>query len=225
MIPSSAKSTAQGSNLRSGRLSRRRLFCLGATAAAASSLGIALGSTLRFQVVPTGQAPLFQPKQDFPPLAEWPPQTPEREDLDTDWIDTEWDAAPPSPQLVYRDDIEEPEYEYYESISETADETAASSSLESNVSEPPVADWQPETASQESAVEEIDDETASPLSATVNGDGLSAKFKDSAIAVPESVTDQNPWFYKQPASESQLLDTPTIAAPDQLPSSFEDLRD
>ncbi|NEP54511.1 MAG: hypothetical protein F6K65_39245, partial [Moorea sp. SIO3C2] len=66
---------------RIGRISRRRLFFLLATAAVASASGIVFGSTIRFQIASLGQSTrLFNPDQDFPPLAEWPPDIPESDE-------------------------------------------------------------------------------------------------------------------------------------------------
>jgi len=221
LMPPSVKSTVDASTPQSGRLSRRRLFFLVATAAAASGLGMALGGTLRFQVLPVGQAPLFKPQQDFPPLAEWPPEVPSVKKLND--IDTNWNETPP-PQLVYNeqptqeieveavnDDIYDTEDQTAEDIStseETADSATASDSNREN---------EPQTLTDEV----FDQEELPPVVSTNTGelDNGTAVTDGTPLDSGVPATETSPWFDKQPASESQFTDGPVIIFPEEsIPS-------
>ncbi|MBT9310720.1 hypothetical protein [Leptothoe kymatousa] len=101
MIPPPAKPTVQSFKSQTGNGAKRRWIFLGATATVASVIGIALGSTVRFQVASGEVAPLFKPQQDFPPLAEWPPAVPSEQDNNRE-LDA-WDRVTEVPQLVYND--------------------------------------------------------------------------------------------------------------------------
>ncbi|MEO0397519.1 MAG: hypothetical protein AAF243_16250 [Cyanobacteria bacterium P01_A01_bin.137] len=219
-MPPSVKSTVDTSTPQSGRLSRRCLFFLVATAAAASGLGIALGSTLRFQVLPVGQAPLFKPQQDFPPLAEWPPEVPSVKKLND--IDTNWNETP-QPQLVYNerptqeieveavsDDIYGTEGQAAEDVI-TSEETADSATAtDSNIENEP----------QRLTDEVFDQETLPPVVSTNTGELDTGAITDGAPLDNDApATENSPWFDKQPASESQFTDGPVIIFPEEsIPS-------
>lgn len=104
----SVKPTVEGSRLQPSKISKRRLLSLTATAIVAGVAGMALGSTFRFQAVSAGKAPLFKPQQDFPPLAEWPPQVPLPREHDE--RSPAWDSATPQSQLVYNDRLSAQDY-------------------------------------------------------------------------------------------------------------------
>ncbi|MEM7062377.1 MAG: hypothetical protein AAF572_04345 [Cyanobacteria bacterium P01_B01_bin.77] len=199
--------------------SRRRLLFLVATATVAGSTGIALGSALRFQVVPVGQAPLFKPQQDFPPLAKWPPQLPptaEPERFNTNWED----ETSPS-QLVYNDQIDGEVEPYglstdnaFEDVP-TPDSSAASLATLDN--------------------EELEqDRTSEAFESNVLPDpNQSEEFEHNAEAVEDvslegdtssTVDNTTPWANKQSISEFQFSDGPIIITPEQsIPRSEEPL--
>lgn len=202
----------------SNKGSRRRLLFLVATATIAGSTGIALGSALRFQVMPVGQAPLFKPQQDFPPLAKWPPQLPptaEPESFDAHW----GDETSPS-QLVYNDHLDGEVETYgrstddaFEGVS-TPDSSAAS-----------LATLDDEDRGQDSTSEAFEND--------VLPDSTQSEEFDSAEAVEEvslegstspAADSTTPWTNKQSASEFQFSDGPIIITPEQsIPTSEEPL--
>ncbi|MEO0540430.1 MAG: hypothetical protein AAFZ80_06150 [Cyanobacteria bacterium P01_A01_bin.105] len=55
---------------------------LGLTALVAATLGLGVGSALRFQVMPSVTETRLSPDQSFPPLADWPPAAPRARRLD-----------------------------------------------------------------------------------------------------------------------------------------------
>ncbi|MBE9066811.1 hypothetical protein IQ260_09115 [Leptolyngbya cf. ectocarpi LEGE 11479] len=203
----------------SNKGSRRRLLFLVATATIAGSTGIALGSALRFQVVPVGQAPLFKPQQDFPPSAKWPPPLPttaEPERFDTNW----GDQTSPS-QLVYNDHLDGDAETYglsagdaFEGVS-TPDSSAASlTTLDGE--------------------EQVQDSTRQTFENDILPDPTqSEELEHSAEAVdevsleegPSSAADNTtPWANKQSVSEFQFSDGPIIITPEpSIPTSEEPL--
>lgn len=221
MMPPPVKPTATDPKSQSGRVSRRRLFSLVATAAVASGLGIALGSTLRFQVLPVGEAPLFKPQQDFPPLAEWPPQVPsatEREDLDTRWTE-----ETPPPQLVYNerssDVVESYNVGTVEEDNADATEVIPTSELPDPVPTKLVNENNAQDITTDITNEVFDTDRIPPVvsSSTSAGeldDAAPEAMEGIAVDNNASTVDRNPWFNKQPASESQFADGPVIIYPE-----------
>ena len=218
-MPPSVKSTVDTSTPRSGRISRRRLFFLVATAATASSLGIALGGTLRFQVLPVGQAPLFKPQQDFPPLAEWPPEVPSAKELND--LDTNWNETPP-PQLVYNErptreiETEDVSEDIYDLEEQTAEDVITPEAIPDSAA---TDDLNTESDPQSLTDEVFDQEALPPVVSTNTGelDNTSIDSAPPDNGVP--ATEDRPWFDKQPASESQFTDGPVIIFPEEsIPS-------
>ncbi len=223
ITPSSVTSPVKDTQPNSGKVSRRRLFFLAATATVASSLGIALGGTLRFQVVPVSQAaPLFKPQQDFPPLAEWPPEIPPEahRDFDASW---ENDEAPSS-QLIYNDRLST-ELEGYEASEDDFSSTEYASDEETlvpaDMPSPIPADFSREDGTQDVTNMVFEEETLPPLVSTNTGE-LDHEAVHSPPQLEDTVplTDTSPWFNKQPASELQFTDGPIIISPEEpIPSS------
>ncbi|MEM7793951.1 MAG: hypothetical protein AAF579_05780 [Cyanobacteria bacterium P01_C01_bin.118] len=195
-----------------GKISKRRLFSLFATAAVASSMGIGLGSTLRFQVISVGQTPLFIPQQDFPPLAEWPPQVPLSADDAYDDVDAGWDTSPS--QLVYKEpvstDIETDAYGE-EDISPEQPvivEDTTRSMVGSLGNEQGVQDIVDDAYNTDSArpfpgvsdLEESENEDIQPIDAP-------------QIELTEPVSESYPWFDKRPISDAEFTEGPVIIAP------------
>lgn len=219
ITPPSVKPTVKSTEPSSGRVSRRRLISLLVTAAVASFSGIALGSSLRFKMGPVSQAPLFKPQQDFPPLAEWPPKVPLG--LERDELDTYWEEAPPSPQLVYDtpydEDIEIIENSDGNSGFYTTDDYALEEDLTLEESSSPT----PATVSvgNDTLPEEVFEEETSPSVISTNTDELDNdpdSLESSDMSAPVSAGDPPPWFDKQPLSESKFTDGPVIVSPDAL---------
>ncbi|MBX2866238.1 MAG: hypothetical protein KTR27_22020 [Leptolyngbyaceae cyanobacterium MAG.088] len=228
-MPPSVKSTAKPTKSESEKGSRRRLFFLLTTAAIASSLGIALGSTLRFQVVPVSQASLFKPQQDFPPLEAWPPEVPSAKQ---DKFDANWDNEAPTPQLVYNDPYNEQPYleedAYDEGHEDTYDEEpyiSEESFIQEDITNPNPAAFLNEDGSISN--ETFEEERLLP-EAENSTEELSNDF--DVIESPQvddsmSVTDTSQRFNKQPLSDSQFSDSqftdgPVITSPDiSIPSS------
>ncbi len=224
-MPSPVKSTSKHTQSESGKVSRRRLFSLLATAIAASSLGIALGSTLRFQVVPGSQASLFKPQQDFPPLEEWPPEVPT---TGTDKFDTNWDHEIPPSQLVYNDHHNAPPYtevenaENYDS-SENFYDDGQDIRKETLVPEAPPSSTSAIFRHADGTItdEVSDEEISPPMVSTISGesdsDGSKTPQLDDNNVSPASETPH--WFNKQPLSDSQFSDSqftngPVISSPE-----------
>ncbi|MBT9315463.1 hypothetical protein [Leptothoe spongobia] len=214
-MPPSVKPIVKDSTSRSGRVPKRRLFSLIATAAVASGLGVTLGSTLRFQVLPVGQAPLFQPQQDFPPLAEWPPQVPdstEHEDFDVDW-----DDEMPQSQLVYNEAPISSDVEAYDEVD--ADLYQEKTDV---LKEPVLLEDSPipisgtlgdEDVTQDITDEAFEEEALPPVVAPNIGEPDS-EVDSQPLEITDSVTESYPWFDKRPVSESQFTDGPVIISPD-----------
>ncbi|MEA5465172.1 hypothetical protein [Leptothoe sp. PORK10 BA2] len=215
-MPPSVQPTAEDPKPQFGWLSKRRLLFLIATAATASGLGMALGGTLRFQVVSVGQAPLFKPQQDFPPLAEWPPEVPSAEELDH--LEPSSDDATP-PQLVYnerptreieRNDVEEPGYAPEDSSD--SDGLTPTDSIDPTTSR---TDSSTESTPENLADEGFDPDALPPVSSTQRGNLDHGPIDDGP---PGEVDDlprngNEPQFNKQPASESQFNEAPDIEVP------------
>lgn len=225
IMPPSVKSTVKDSTPQSGRVSKRRMFSLVATAAVASGLGITLGSTLRFQVLPVGQTPLFKAQQDFPPLAEWPPQLPNSSEYDD--FDTDWDNEIPQPQLVYND-YPPRDIEAYDELHEEAyieAEQLPESPVLLNDSPSPITG----TLSREDVIQGIADEasseTALPPIVSTSADDLEQDLDGTPLEITDSVTESYPWFNKRPASKSEFTDGPVIISPDGAVQSSDSLSD
>ncbi len=218
LMPPSVKSTVDTSTPQSGRLSRRRLFFLVATAAAASGLGMALGGTLRFQVLPVGQAPLFKPQQDFPPLTEWPPEAPSVKKLDDDAIDTSWNETP-QPQLVHNErptpeiEVEAVSDDIYDTDEQTVEDVITS---EESAEPATVTESTTENDPQNLTDEVFDQEALPPVVSTNRGEldnGVTTDGTPFDNGAPAN--EDSPWFDKQPASESQFTDGPVIILPEE----------
>lgn len=217
IIPPPVKSTV--------KVSKRRLFSLIATAAVASSLGIAMGSSLRFQVLPTGQTPRFKPQQDFPPLAKWPPQIPRPTMRDS--FDTNWENEPSPPQLVY-DDTPRVEIESYDDSSELYSDEEYSPDIATS-EDVPTTPILPTLSNEDDIQSNIndgfEDESLTPVVSTNTNTGElendSDLIDEPQIDYTPSMTETPPWFNKEPMSESHFTtDGPVIISPDQsIPSS------
>ncbi len=218
--PSSITSTVKETQPGSGKVSRRRLFFLAATAAVASGLGIALGGTLRFQAVPVGQVPLFKPQQDFPPLAEWPPEVPSAEHHE---FDTRWEDEVSSPQLIYNDRLstELESHEANEDDFNSAQYAFEEPLVAEEIPSPMPADFVEEDGTQDATNMGLAEETLPPVIST-NTEELDNKADFSPPQVDDdtaSSTDISPRFNKQPASELQFTDGPVIISPEEsIPS-------
>lgn len=209
--PPSVKTTVKDSTPQVGQISKRRLFFLLATAAIASSLGIGLGSTLRFQVISVGQTPLFTPQQDFPPLAEWPPQVPSSiDDFDPGWNNDE----PPS-QLVYNEppvstDFDADTYSEEDSVSEQ-------SVIIEDTTRPTISSLDDENVVQDVVEEAYNTYDERAIPELVNADKFENEdiesLDTSQIEGPESVSESYPWFDKRPMSGAEFTDGPVIIAP------------
>ncbi len=220
IMPLSVKPTVETPKPQSGWVSKRRLFFLVATAAVASSLGMALGGSFRFQVVNVGQTPLFKPQQDFPPLAEWPPEVPSAQELDHQ--EPSWDEAPP-PQLVYNEwptDDEVENNDVYEQVAPAPEEPISQDIL-------PSQDMiDAETSSIENTPQNFVDgvsegESLVPVISTSTGNLDEAPVDDEPLLAGDTPPERGngPQFSKQPASEAQFIDSPHGSAPEEpIPS-------
>ncbi|MEM9265552.1 MAG: hypothetical protein AAGA46_08515 [Cyanobacteria bacterium P01_F01_bin.13] len=217
-MPPSFKPTVGNIKPQSGRRPRRRLLFLGATAAIASSLGVGLGSALRFQM-PVGQSPLFKPQQDFPPLAEWPPQIPPATELDD--FGTDWEKFSPSSQLVYNDRPDE-EAEVYEldeepSLDEKQDVENLARTEENFPNPIPVT--LDRTDSVQDTTDEVFEDGLTPVVSASTGElddeltPIDTPQIDNGTPAPHDI---DSWFDKQPASKTQFSDGPALIAPDEL---------
>lgn len=201
------------------KASRRRLLFLVATAVVAGGTGIALGSTLRFQVVPVGQASLFKPQQDFPPLAKWPPQLPAR--LEIESFDANWEDETSPSQLVYNDRPDDDVETYglstddsFEGVPTPDSPTAAPATLDSE-------NW-----AQDSTDRAFDNNAVPPPIST-----HSEEFEHSSETVgevwvesdtPSTIDNSAPQVNKQ--SEVKFSDGPVLITPEQsIPTSVEPL--
>ncbi|MGD1948761.1 MAG: hypothetical protein ACFB14_03835 [Leptolyngbyaceae cyanobacterium] len=213
-MPSSVQTATKDSTSNASGVSRWRLLFLLVTAAVASGLGIALGSTLRFQVLSVSEASLFKPQQDFPPLAEWPPQVPlakERVDFETDW-----ENEIPTQPLIYNDFPSENAESIQDEGIYGKDHAPEAAIIPDIVSDPVPADLRDEDTTQDTTAEVLDDESSSPMVSTSTGD-----LEDESNGIDELRNDEDSlttpppsWFDKQPASEAQFRDTPLIISPD-----------
>lgn len=214
-MPPPVEPTVQDSMPQPNKGSRRRLLFLVATAVVAGSTGIALGSTLRFQVMPVGQAPLFKPQQDFPPLAKWPPQLPSTaapESFNTNWED----ETSPS-HLVYNDSFND-EAETYDLSPDDAFEEVPTS--DSSAASP--ATWDNEDrVQQDSTSETFENNELPPHIPPAHAE----EFEHSSEAVEEvsvessktsssTINSGAPWVNKQPLSEFDFSDGPIIVSPE-----------
>lgn len=207
------------------KVSKRQLFSLLATATVASSLGIAMGSSLRFQVLPTGQTPRFKPQQDFPPLAKWPPQTPKPTMRDS--FDTNWENEPSPPQLVY-DNTPRVDVESYDDSPEPYSDEEYSPDIATS-EDVPTTPALPALSNEDDIQGNIDngfeDESLTPVVSTNTNTGELKNDSDfidePQIDYTPSMTEPPPWFNKEPMSESHFItDGPVIISPDQsIPSS------
>ena len=211
--PPSVKTTVKDAMPQPGKISRRRLFSLFATAAIASSLGIGLGSTLRFQVVSVGQTPLFTPQQDFPPLAKWPPQVPPSANVNDDF-DAGWDNDALPARLVYNEPLstgsEVDIYSQEDVVLEQpviVDDTTRSMGgrLDDEHGAQALADDAYNTDGERSLPglsdeAELENEDIKPLDAP-------------QIELTKPVSESYPWFDKRPMSDAQFADGPVIIAP------------
>ena len=211
ITPSSLKPTQTDTSLGTSKVSRRRLFFLAATAAVASGLGIALGGTLRFQVVPVSQAPLFKPQQDFPPLAEWPPEIPPADHYDE--FDTYWEDVAPVPRLIH-DERRSTDLEDY---------TDSPEDYDAPYSEPPLAPSEiPSTIpvnlgednTQNVADEFFEEEGLPPVGSTQAEELETESVNTPQTETPIPLTDTPTWLNKEPASEFQFTESPIIISPE-----------
>ncbi|MEM9804477.1 MAG: hypothetical protein AAF959_04300 [Cyanobacteria bacterium P01_D01_bin.56] len=206
MMPSTVKDSAP----QSGRISKRRWMFLTTTALVGSGMGLALGSTARFHMVSVGQAsPLFKPQQDFPPLAEWPPEVsfdPSYGDLDKRWA-----AEPDVPQLVYKgppslleaEDNQEP----VDVDASTDLETEEVGLEESTIQVDPMG-VNVGNASDAAVPEGIDvlfpdDRLSSDVLADTEKLPDELADEDTLESQQTPLTDTYQWFQKQPASSAQ----------------------
>lgn len=218
ITPSSTTPTVKETQPSSGKVSRRRLFSLAVTATVASSIGIALGGTLRFQVGSVSQVPIFQPQQDFPPLTEWPPelpkvQSPEHHEFDTRWEEDEAVL----PQLIYDDrlNIESENYEIGPDDFSSTEYASEAPSVPDELPSPTPADFIEENETQDMTNTVFEEEELPPVVLT-NED-----IDNEAVPSPPQEEDAAPstdtpaWFNKRPISEFQLTDGPVIISPEQ----------
>lgn len=220
IMPPSVEPTVENSKPQFGWMSKRRLFFLVATAATASGLGMALGGTLRFQVLSVVPAPLFKPQQDFPPLAEWPPEVPSAQDLEN--ADRSWDE-PPAPQLVYNErPTEELEYNDVYQAPYDLEEPAPPDTFG------PADSVDSSAASTENIPQNLTDDffeqETSPPAISTNGD---SPRDESAINSPPIEINGLPRsesslrFNKQPVSEAPFTAPSELNAPEEAtPPSF-----
>ena len=217
IMPPFVKQTQKDSKSQSGKGSRRRLSFLKATAAVASGLGIALGSTLRFQVLSTDQTTLFKPQQDFPPLAEWPPEVPSEPHRSR--FDTSWEDEAFQPDLIDREPsrgIENYEVDSdADSDRDYAEDYSVEDAVAPNVPGPTPATFDSEFTPQRSTGGEDPDttETLTPEAPTE-----AREFDPAPEAAPEieddSATDAQTWFDKRAASDHPFPNGPVIISPD-----------
>ena len=213
IMPSSVQTATKDSTSHASGVSKWRLVFLLVTATVASGLGIALGSTLRFQVLSVSEASLFKPQQDFPPLAEWPPQVPlakERVDFETDW-----ENEIPTQPLIYNNFPPENSESILDEGVYGEDYAPEAASIPDAASESVLSELDDEDTTQDTTVEVLDDDSSSPMVSTSTGDleddsnGIDElRNAEDSLATPPS------WFDKKPASEAQLRDTPVIISPD-----------
>ncbi|MGD1856435.1 MAG: hypothetical protein ACFB2W_19530 [Leptolyngbyaceae cyanobacterium] len=196
-----------------------------ATAVTAGGIGVALGSSLRFQMLSVGQTQIFKPQQDFPALAEWPPQIPTSRD------ENDWDTEAPQPQLVYSDrvsgDTEADVYgeTYEENLYREEESNSAPPVLTEQSSYPTVGGLHGDT---EAPIGEGNYEAASPPAIDpidVEPDDNVADTPSVENSAADSITESYPWFDKRPLSEAQFVDGPAIITPEDLTPSSEALLD
>lgn len=201
------------------------MFFLAATAAVACGLGIALGSSLRFQVLSVSQTPLFKPQQDFPPLAEWPPQVPlPKKSSD---FDRNWENAASSTKLDY-DDNPVTSVEPYDTSKDVllAVEDDGHPLEEASLSETS-PDFSTELGDRDNNAQDIASEDSNeaplpPIVSTETGEfNAELEFVDELpIDHNSTIIDTPPWFNKTPVSDGQLTDGPIIITPDEsIPAS------
>ena len=208
IMPPSVQTNTRDQTPDAKGVSRRRLILLVATATVASGLGVVLGSTLRFQVLPVSEAPLFKPQQDFPPLAEWPPRVPmakERTDFDANW-----EREAPIRSLTYNN-TEEPE-----AVSDDGfygEDYAPESPV---VPDPVPSDLGSGDTAPDTTMEVFVDESLPPMvsTSTRNIENDSDDADETQASNVDSALDSLPLFDKQPVSESHLENTPLIITPD-----------
>ena len=217
ITPSSLKPTQTDTSLGASKVSRRRLFFLAATAAVASGLGVALGSTLRFQVVPVSQAPLFKPQQDFPPLAEWPPEIPPVDHYDE--LDTYWEDIAPVPQLI-DNERRSTNLEGYTNSQNDYDSTEFHSEPPLTPSEipSPIPANLGEDNTQDVTDEFLEEEVLPPVGSTQTEELENESVSTPQVESPEPLTDTPPWLNKRPASEFQFTESPIIISPEDASS-------
>ena len=226
-MPPPTRSTVKISRSKSVRVSKRKLFSLVATAALASTLGIAMGSTLRFQVLAVSPAPLFNPQQNFPPLAEWPPQVPLEKERNAFDIDQENSMSPP--QLVYTNtpDTDVENYNVSEDIYSDEEFPAEKAVILDDASSPIPATFNGKDDVQDITNEVFEEESLPPVVSTNRGELTpEPSFIDEPPAnytIP--LTETPSWFNKKPASESQFEDGPIIIAPEEPIQSSDLLSD
>ncbi|ESA35430.1 hypothetical protein N836_12045 [Leptolyngbya sp. Heron Island J] len=218
ITPSSLQPTAKDTPPGASKVSRRRLFFLAATAAVASGLGIALGGTLRFQVVPVSQAPLplFKPQQDFPPLAEWPPEVPSADRYND--FDTRWEDIAPAPQLIYND-RRSADFDNHTTSEDDYDSTEFNSEVPLTPSEipSPIPANLGEDETQDVTDEFFEEESLPPVVSTQTGKLEGESTSTPQTGNPASLTDTPPWLNKRPASEFQFTESPIIISPEDTP--------
>lgn len=231
--PHLSSSISRDSTSQRGRGAKQRLVSLLATAALASCVGVVLGSTMRFHMAAVGKStPLFQPQQDFPPLAEWPPAIPLTSgygDFDTLWAEEESEV----PQLVYRELPSSTEA----SFDAFSDENYTSGNVE-------VEGFRPQTAPITTTLREHNDHDNN-LSATPVADEILPSdssqpdveefgdipirefIPENQLSLPTQDNQKEPqqWFQKQPRS-TVFTDSENItSSTEDWPSEPEDLSD
>ncbi|MEM1238244.1 MAG: hypothetical protein AAGI45_00230 [Cyanobacteria bacterium P01_H01_bin.26] len=215
-MPPFVKQTQKDSRSQSGKGSRRRLSFLKATAAVASGLGIALGSTLRFQVLSTDQTTLFKPQQDFPPLAEWPPEIPP--EPHHGHFDS-WENETFQPDLIDREPTRDIENYQLDSTADREGDYAEDYSVEDAIA-PDVPGPTPATFDNEftppGATGSEDPDTTDTLPPEAPTEAR--EFEPAPDAAPgiedDSATDAQTWFDKQAASDYPFSNGPVIISPD-----------
>lgn len=229
MMPSTVKDSAS----QSGRTSKRRWIFLITTALVGSGMGLALGSTVRFHMVGVGQAsPLFKPQQDFPPLAEWPPEV----SLDPSYgnLDTRWEAEPKVPQLVYKGPP---------SLLEAEDNQELVDGYLPTDPEPAELGSEETAAQVDSMGVNVGNAGEAPVSEGINtpfpDDRLSSDTLTDTEKWPDELSDEDPlenqqipltdtyqWFQKQPASSTQPAeDSSSVGSDGEVTSVSEEFID
>lgn len=218
--PPSVK-TATDSMFHIHRVSKRRLLALMTTATMAGGLGVAMGSSVRFQVVPMKQTSLFIPQQDFPPLAEWPsqaPSVPRPELLQNDEFSSEWQQDSSSSQLDRSDTTTDIPTNTVEP-SEEEDVYFA----ESPPSEPASFRDIPPTPTPRRLTDPYEpfdqperrvlDTQPPPVSEDQNAVKVDIINSTQSSTTPDPVAESYPWFDKRPLSETQFDDGPLVIEP------------